>query len=187
LRHCAATSRIVSRRPAFAGPMSERAMISHLAALSRHSSADKGTDNPFCHRDGSFPPLNAAKRIALLRSSETEMSMMTKPSFSRRSFSASASTPNWLGMILVAPSSGRRGLRYWIITRVILRRRHVVECARDNRSAIGSETTHVGSGLRCRCDRTRDSALSQPVNRPACARYARGMVDQSLGSANGDP
>src|ERR1700730_15923750 len=76
------------------------------------------------------------------------MSMMTKPSLSRRCFSASIS--DRLGMNLKAPSSGRCGLRYWIITRGILRRRHVVECARDNRSWLGSEITHVGSGRRSR-------------------------------------
>jgi hypothetical protein len=53
-------------------------------------------------------------------------------------------------MNLIAPSSGRCGLRYWIITRVILRRRHVVECVCDNRSGIGSEITHVRAGPRSR-------------------------------------
>ena len=41
--------------------------------------------------------------------------MMTKPRLSRRCFSASIS--DRLGMNLIAPSSGRCGLRYWIITR----------------------------------------------------------------------
>jgi hypothetical protein len=60
--------------------------------------------------------------------------MMTKPSLSRRSFSAS--TSDRLGMNLTAPSSGRRGLRYWIITRVIFRRETAAESTLLNVHAI---------------------------------------------------
>jgi len=94
--------------------------------------------------------------------------MMMKPSLSRRCFSAS--TSDRLGMNLIAPSSGRCGLRYWIITRVILRRRHVVECARDNRSGIGSEITHVGAGRRIRL---RSNSLFRVIAARAGSRMSR--------------